>query len=58
MDYWSNAEVLRLQGELRTALGAYNAWGPDKLPMHQRARQAARYESESAPLLWPGHGDE
>ena len=39
---------------LRRQIGAYGAWGEDKLPMHQRARKAARYESEFADLLWPG----
>ena len=52
--YWQNDEVLELQETLRKQIGAYGAWGEDKLPMHQRARRAARYESEFAALLWPG----
>lgn len=52
--YWRNGEVLELQHTLRQQIGAYGAWGEDKLPMHQRARRAARYESEFAALLWPG----
>ncbi len=52
--YWQNGEVRDLQGRLRKQIGAYGAWGEDKLPMHQRARRAARYESEFAALLWPG----
>jgi hypothetical protein len=54
--YWRNDEVLALQQTLRRQIGTYNAWGEDKLPMHQRARRAARYESEFAALLWPGRG--
>ncbi len=53
-DYWQNDEVIALQQSLRRLIGAYGAWGEDKLPMHQRARAAARLESESAELLWPG----
>lgn len=52
--YWQNSEVRDLQEILRKQIGAYGAWGEDKLPMHQRARRAARYESEFAALLWPG----
>jgi hypothetical protein len=52
--YWQNDEVRDLQQLLRKQIGAYGAWGEDKLPMHQRARKAARYESEFADLLWPG----
>lgn len=52
--YWQNEEVSALQRELRRLIGAYGAWGQHKLPMHQRARAAARLESESADLLWPG----
>ena len=52
--YWQNSEVRYLQKVLRKRIGAYGAWGEDKLPMHQRARRAARYESEFAALLWPG----
>lgn len=52
--YWQNGEVRDLQEVLRKRIGAYGAWGEDKLPMHQRARRAARYESEFAALLWPG----
>lgn len=57
-DYWQNEEVRTLQENLRRQLGAYGAWGEDKLPMHQRARRAARYESELASLLWPGRGED
>lgn len=57
-DYWQNDEVRSLQENLRRQLGSYGAWSDDKLPMHQRARQAARYESEFAALLWPGRGDD
>lgn len=52
--YWQNGEVIALQQSLRRLIGAYGAWGEDRLPMHQRARAAARLESESAELLWPG----
>jgi erythromycin esterase-like protein len=52
--YWRNDEVRELQERLRKQIGAYGAWSEDKLPMHQRARRAARYESEFAALLWPG----
>jgi len=53
-DYWQDAEVQALQQRLRHLLGTYGAWADDKLPMHQRARRAARWESEVAHLLWPG----
>ena len=56
--YWQNDEVRSLQEDLRRQLGGYGAWSEGKLPMHQRARQAARYESEFAVLLWPGRGDD
>jgi hypothetical protein len=56
--YWQDDEVRALQERLRKQIGAYGAWGEDKLPMHQRARRAARYESEFAGLLWPGRGSE
>jgi hypothetical protein len=56
--YWRDDEVRALQEKLRKQIGAYGAWGEDKLPMHQRARRAARYESEFAGLLWPGRGPE
>lgn len=52
--YWQNDEVIGLQQTLRRLIGAYGAWGEHKLPMHQRARAAARLEHESADLLWPG----
>lgn len=52
--YWQDAAVQALQQRLRHLLGTYAAWADDKLPMHQRARRAARWESEVAPLLWPG----
>jgi hypothetical protein len=52
--YWQNEKVIALQQSLRRLIGEYGAWGEDKLPMHQRARAAARLESESADLLWPG----
>lgn len=55
-DYWRNGEVQALQQQLRRLIGSYNAWTEDGLPMHQRARRAARWESEFAPLLWPGRG--
>jgi hypothetical protein len=56
--YWQDDEVRALQEKLRKHIGAYGAWGEVKLPMHQRARRAARYESEFAHLLWPGRGSE
>jgi hypothetical protein len=56
--YWQDDEVRALQEKLRKQLGAYGAWGEDKLPMHQRARKAGRYESEFAGLLWPGRDSE
>lgn len=52
--YWQNEEVVTLQQDLRRMISAYGAWGEHKLPMHQRARVAARLESDSADLLWPG----
>lgn len=52
--YWRNEEVSALQQDLRRMIGAYGLWGEHKLPMRQRARVAARLESESADLLWPG----
>lgn len=52
--YWRNDEVRDLQETLRKRIGVFGAWGEDKLPMHQRARKAARYESEFAALLWQG----
>jgi hypothetical protein len=55
--YWDNDEVRALQQQLRRQIGGYGAWGEDKLPMHQRARRAARLESELAALLWPGRSD-
>lgn len=54
--YWQDEAVLSLQRELRRLIGEYGAWGETRLPMHQRARAAARLESESADLLWPGRG--
>lgn len=53
-DFWQNQEVYALQQDLRRAIGEYGAWGETRLPMHQRARAAARFESENADLLWPG----
>lgn len=53
-DYWQNEEVRDLQQVLRRAIGEYGAWSETRLPMHQRARVAARLESENADLLWPG----
>ncbi|TVR78160.1 MAG: hypothetical protein EA405_15285 [Rhodospirillales bacterium] len=52
-DYWNDRGVRTLQAELRGKIGTYGAWGADKLPMHQRSRMTARYESELAHLLWP-----
>jgi len=52
--YWQADQVIALQQSLRRLIGEYGAWGEDKLPMHRRARAAARLESESADLLWPG----
>lgn len=52
--YWQNEAVRDLQQTLRRAIGEYGAWGETRLPMHQRARVAARIESENADLLWPG----
>jgi hypothetical protein len=52
--YWQSDEVIALQQSLRRLIGEYGAWGEDKLPMHRRARAAAKLESESADLLWPG----
>ena len=52
--YWQDDEVLAQQQTLRRLIGEYGAWGEHKLPMHPRARAAARLESESADLLWPG----
>lgn len=52
--YWQSDDVAALQQTLRRLIGEYGSWGEHKLPMHQRARVAARLESESADLLWPG----
>lgn len=52
--YWQDEDVLALQRDLRRAIGEYGAWGEKRLAMHQRARVAARLESENADLLWPG----
>ena len=52
-DYWTNDGVKALQDDLRRALGAFGAWGPDKPPMHQRSRRSAQLEREVARLLWP-----
>ncbi len=52
--YWQDPHVIDLQDPLRRTIGRYAAWSEDKGPMHQRARQAARFESELAFLLWPG----
>ncbi|MBL8658561.1 MAG: hypothetical protein JNM75_02260 [Rhodospirillales bacterium] len=52
--YWQDEEVHALQQTLRRLIGSYGAWGENRLPMHQRARAAARLESENADLLWPG----
>jgi replicative DNA helicase len=52
--YWQSDEVIALQQSLRRLIGEYGAWGEDKLPMHRRARAAAKLESDSADLLWPG----
>ena len=57
-DYWENDEVRALQQKLRRQLSGYNAWSEDSLPMHQRARRAARLESAFAHLLWPGRADQ
>ncbi len=54
--YWQDEEVRALQQTLRRLIGEYGAWGESRLPMHQRARMAARHESENADLLWPGRG--
>ncbi len=54
--YWQDEEVRTLQQTLRRLIGEYGAWGESRLPMHQRARMAARHESENADLLWPGRG--
>lgn len=55
--YWDHPDVKALQQKLRRRIGSYGAWGDDKLPAHQRARRAARLESELAALLWPGRAD-
>ena len=52
-EYWQDRTVSGLQDDLRRQIGQYGAWAADQLPMHQRARQSARYESEYAHLLWP-----
>lgn len=57
-DFWENGEVGALQQKLRQQLSGYNAWSEDSLPMHQRARRAARLESAYAHLLWPGRSDQ
>ena len=56
--YWESDEVQTLQKILRRHLAGYGAWSEDSLPMHQRARRAARLESEYAHLLWPGRIDQ
>lgn len=52
--YWQSEDVRTLQQDLRRAIAEYAAWGEKRLPMHQRARVAARLESDNADLLWPG----
>lgn len=52
--YWQDEGARDLQQSLRRAIGEYGAAGEARLPMHQRARVAARLESENAGLLWPG----
>lgn len=56
--YWQDADVQALQQRLRRQLSGYASWSEDKLPPHQRARRAAKLESQCAPLLWPGRADE
>ncbi len=52
--YWRDDDVRGLQQSLRRLIGEYGSWGESKLPMHRRARAAARHESACADLLWPG----
>lgn len=52
--YWQDDDVRALRESLRRLIGEYGSWGEDKLPMHRRARAAARHESACADLLWPG----
>lgn len=52
-EYWSSDDVREFQARLRSRIGGYGSWSADKLPLHQRSRMAARYESEFAHLLWP-----
>jgi len=54
--YWQDTEAHASREDLRRRIGQYNAWAEDRLPMHQRARKAAEYESRFAHLLWPGRG--
>ncbi len=56
--YWQDTRVKDLQNRLRGLIGRAGAWGEDRLPMHQRARQAARHEHAYARLLWPGGADD
>lgn len=56
--YWSDARVIALQESLRRLLGRAGAWAPEGLPLHQRARRAARLEHTYARLLWPGGADD
>lgn len=56
--FWEDPDVRALQQDLRRRIGEYGAWGEDKLPLHQRARRAARLESEYAHLLWPGRANQ
>jgi hypothetical protein len=51
--YWQDSDVRDLQAQLRSRIGGYGSWDADKLPLHQRSRLAAKYESELAGLLWP-----
>lgn len=56
--YWQDPRVIALQGRLRGLIGRAGAWGEERLPLHQRARAAARHEHAYARLLWPGGADD
>lgn len=57
-EYWQDGEVATMREQLRYAIDTYAAWSDDALPTHQRARRAARLQSEYAALLWPGRADD
>jgi hypothetical protein len=56
--YWQDAEVVDLQEQLRHELARYPLAAAHGVAANERARRLARYQSECAVLIWPGHGDD